>query len=113
MASNPTDTLDTVPRPAGAGLFGARPTTERRSKVGLDVLLTKAAVDFQNFNELSAERVARENLEALREAAGLDAIFIAKYCEERRSIDSIVSAVGMFSAFNPAVLSGEPLERLP
>jgi diguanylate cyclase (GGDEF)-like protein/PAS domain S-box-containing protein len=113
MASNPTDSMDTVPRPAGAGLFGTRTTPERRSKVGLDVLLTKAAVDFQNLTRLTADRVTRENLENLREAASLDAIFIARYCDERRSIDNVVSAVSMFSAFNPAVLSGEPLERLP
>jgi diguanylate cyclase (GGDEF)-like protein/PAS domain S-box-containing protein len=114
MASNPTDSMDTVPRPAGSGLFGSKTNTpERRVNVGFDVLLTKAAVDFQNLNELTAGRVLRENLEALREAGALDAIFIARFCSERRSIDSVVAAVSMFSAFNPAVLSGEPLERLP
>jgi diguanylate cyclase (GGDEF)-like protein/PAS domain S-box-containing protein len=113
MASNPTDTMDTVPRPAGADSFGARTTPEKKSKVGLDVLLTKAAVDFQNLNELTADRVTRENLENLREAAALDAIFIARFCSERHSIESVVSAVSLFSAFNPSVLSGEPLEQLP
>jgi diguanylate cyclase (GGDEF)-like protein/PAS domain S-box-containing protein len=114
MASHPTDSLDTVPRPAGSGLFASKTNTpERRAKVGLDVLLTKAAVDFQNFSELTADRVLRENLEALRESAALDAIFIARFCPARRSIDTVVAAVSMFSAFNPAVLSGEPLERLP
>lgn len=111
IASDSTDPMDTVPQPAGAGLFGAR--GERRSNVGLDVLLTKAAVEFQNLDQRTAERVSRENLESLREAAGLDAIFIAKYCSERRSIESVVAAISMFSAFNPAVLSGESLERLP
>jgi diguanylate cyclase (GGDEF)-like protein/PAS domain S-box-containing protein len=106
--------MDTVPRAAGAGLFGSKTNTpERRVKVGFDVLLTKAAVDLQNLNELTADRVLRENLEALRESASLDAIFIARFCPERRSIDNVVAAVSMFSAFNPAVLSGEPLERLP
>jgi diguanylate cyclase (GGDEF)-like protein/PAS domain S-box-containing protein len=112
MASNPTDTMDTVPRPAGGGLFGSR-STERRSKVGLDVLLTKAAVDLQNLTEFDVDRILRENLEGLREAAGLDAIFITEYCGERRSIERVVSAVSMFSSFHPEVLSGEPLERLP
>jgi diguanylate cyclase (GGDEF)-like protein/PAS domain S-box-containing protein len=111
MASNPNDSMDTVPRPAVAGLFGAR--TERRSKVGLDVLLTKAAVDFQNLDERTAERVSRENLESLREAMGLDAIFIARFCAERQTVESVVSAVSMFSAFNPAVLCGESLDRFP
>ncbi|HVF17966.1 MAG TPA: diguanylate cyclase, partial [Steroidobacteraceae bacterium] len=106
--------MDTVPRPATPALFGSRTNTpERKSKVGLDVLLTKAAVDFQNLNRLTADRVLRENLEALREAAVLDSIFIAQFCPERRSVDTVVAASSMFSAFNPAVLSGEPLERLP
>src|SRR5688500_652558 len=102
MASNPTDTMDTVPRPATPALFGSRTNTpERKSKVGLDVLLTKAAVDFQNLNKLTADRVLRENLEALREAAVLDSIFIAQFCPERRSVDTVVAASSMFSAFNP------------
>ena len=92
MASIHTDSMDTVPRPAGSGLFASKTNTpERRAKVGLDVLLTKAAVDFQNFNQQTADRVLRENLEALREAAMLDAIFIARYCPERRSIDNVAN----------------------
>jgi diguanylate cyclase (GGDEF)-like protein/PAS domain S-box-containing protein len=105
--------MDTVPRPAGSLFASKTNTPERRAKIGLDVLLTKAAVDFQNLNEQTADRVLRENLEALREAAALDAIFIARFCAERRSIESVVASASMFSAFNPAVLSGEPLERMP
>jgi diguanylate cyclase (GGDEF)-like protein/PAS domain S-box-containing protein len=111
MASNPNDSMDTLPRPAAAGLFGTR--TERRSKVGMDVLLTKAAVDFQNLNDRTADRVSRENLESLREAMGLDAIFIARFCAERRAVESVVGAVSMFSTFNPEVLCGESLDRFP
>jgi len=105
--------MDTASQPAGAELFTSRTAPERRSKIGLDVLLTKAAIDFQNLDELTAERVLRQNLEDLREAAGLDAIFVARFCAERRSIDSVIAAVDIFCAFNPAVLTGEPLERLP
>src|SRR5215510_11323732 len=104
MASNPTEPRDTVPRAAGSVLFGPKTNNPERRKIGLDVLLTKAAVDFQNLNEATADRVLRENLEALREATALDAIFIARFDAERRSIDTVVAAVSMFSAFNPAVL---------
>jgi diguanylate cyclase (GGDEF)-like protein/PAS domain S-box-containing protein len=112
MATNPSDPRDAISRPAAAGLFGTR-ASSRRGKVGLDVLLTKAAVDFQNCDASTSEQLLRENLENLREAAGLDAIFIARFCSERRSIESVISASSMFSAFNPDVLTGEPLERLP
>ena len=45
---------------------------QRRTKAGLDVLLTKAAIDFQNLASEHADALVRLNLEALREAAGLD-----------------------------------------
>src|SRR5690554_4834241 len=112
MASNPTDRMDTLPRPAGAARFGAR-STARRSKVGLDVLLVKAAVDFQNLAHPPSEAAVRENLESLRDAAGLDSIFIATYCPKGRSIESVIAATSLLSPFNPAVLIGEPLERMP
>ena len=76
-------------------------------------MLTKAAVDFQNCEAATPEHLLRENLENLREAAGLDAIFIARFCNERRSIESVISSASMFTAFNPAVLTGESLERVP
>ena len=44
----------------------------RRSKAGLDVLLTKAAIDFQNLSSEHADALVRLNLEALREAAAAE-----------------------------------------
>ena len=48
MAIDPTKAVEPIPMAVGSTLFVTRPPAGRRSKVGLDVLLTKAAVDFQN-----------------------------------------------------------------
>jgi diguanylate cyclase (GGDEF)-like protein/PAS domain S-box-containing protein len=87
--------------------------SRRKAKGGLDVLLTKASIDFQNLSLDSADPLLKENLEALREAAGLDTVLLGTFNEERTSIESLVAATSLFATFNPEVLQGEPLERLP
>ncbi len=53
------------------------------------------------------------NLEALREAAGLDALLIATFDPAQTVIEHVVGVTGLFATFNPETLHGEPLERLP
>ena len=84
-----------------------------RGGVGLDVLLTKVSVDFQNLPRENADACVVRNLEALREAAGLDAMFIALYDRDRRAIESVSGATSLYTAFNPEVLRGDLLESLP
>ena len=84
-----------------------------RGSVGLDVLLTKVSVDFQNLPRDNTDACVVRNLEALREAAGLDAMFIALYDRDRRVIESVSGATSLYTAFNPEVLRGDPLESLP
>ncbi len=112
MASNPTEHSSTPSAPAGDTLFSAR-TSRRKAKGGLDVLLTKASIDFQNLTRETADPVLRENLEALREAAALDTVLLGTFDEERTCIQSLVAATSLFATFNPEVLQGEPLDRLP
>ncbi len=94
-------------------LFPSQSGQARRSKAGLDVLLTKAAIDFQNLSSEHADALVRLNLEALREAAGLDALLIASFDASRTAIEHVVGVAGLFATFNPETLRGEPLERLP
>ncbi|MEQ1579427.1 MAG: EAL domain-containing protein [Steroidobacteraceae bacterium] len=84
-----------------------------RGSVGLDVLLTKVSVDFQNLPRDDTDACVVRNLEALREAAGLDAMFIALYDRDRRVIESVSGATSLYTAFNPEVLRGDSLESLP
>jgi diguanylate cyclase (GGDEF)-like protein/PAS domain S-box-containing protein len=88
-------------------------TQSRRSKAGLDVLLTKAAIDFQNLANVHADALLRLNLEALREAAGLDALLIATFDAEHSAIEHVIGVTGLFATFNPDTRRGEQLERFP
>ena len=76
-------------------------------------MLTKASIDFQNLTAERDDPLLKQNLEALREAAGLDAVVIATFDEAHTSIEHVVAASGLFATFNPIVFHGEPLERLP
>ena len=113
MASNPTEHVTPNAAPSGDTLFVARAATRRKAKAGFDVLLTKASIDFQNLTRANADPVLKENLEALREAAGLDTVLLGAFDEERTCIESLIAATSLFATFNPEVLQGEPLERLP
>ncbi|MET0985731.1 MAG: PAS domain S-box protein, partial [Steroidobacteraceae bacterium] len=84
----------------------------RASNVGFDVLTTKAAVEFQTLANENDPSI-KQNLEALREAAGLDAVFIALFDAQRTSIERVLAVGQLFAPFNPDVLHGERLEQLP
>src|SRR6185312_11225424 len=84
-----------------------------RPVLGLDVTCTKIAVDFQSMSEEGADACIRQNLDALREATGTDATFIALIDESQAYIESLTVSKGMFAQCRPEVLKGEPLEALP
>src|SRR4030095_5522432 len=83
-------------------LFPSHTGQARRSKAGLDVLLTKAAIDFQNLWNQRRAALVRLNLEALREAAGLDALLIASFDAAHTVIEHVVGVTGLLCTFNPA-----------
>jgi diguanylate cyclase (GGDEF)-like protein/PAS domain S-box-containing protein len=85
---------------------GGKPT------VGLDVLVTKVAVDFQALDSEGSSCIKR-NLDALREATGVDAVCIALFDAESKVVERVASATGVFTPFDPQVLKGESLEQLP
>jgi diguanylate cyclase (GGDEF)-like protein/PAS domain S-box-containing protein len=84
-----------------------------RATVGLDVLVTKVAVDFQALSSEAGDTSVKRNLEALRDAADVDAICIALLDPERRIVDRVASATGMLAPFDPQVLKGESFDQLP
>ena len=99
--------------PSAEALFPSHTGQARRPKAGLDVLLTKAAIDFQNLANEHADALLRLNLEALREAAGLDALLIATFDAGHTAIEHVTGVTGLFATFNPETLRGEQLERFP
>jgi diguanylate cyclase (GGDEF)-like protein/PAS domain S-box-containing protein len=85
-----------------------------RPSVGLDVLVTKVALDFLSLTSEAGDSCIKRNLDALREASQVDAICIALFDAERRTIERVASATGLLAPFEPQVLKGDVLaDRLP
>src|SRR5512134_1712522 len=103
-SQEPTDFLSTQ-FVFGAG--GSRPS------VGLDVLVTKVAVDFVSLTSEAGDDCVKRNLEALREATGVDSICIGLLDAERQTVERVASATGLLAPFDPQVFKGEAVERLP
>ncbi len=84
-----------------------------RPAVGLDVLVTKVAVDFLGLTSEAGDSCIKRNLDALRDITGVDAICIALFDNERRVIERVASATGLLAPFEPQVLKGDSFDRLP
>ena len=89
------------------GIGGGRP------RVGLDVLATKVAVDFQGLTSEGGDGCIKRNLDALREAIDVDAIGIALFDTEMTHVERIASASSLLAPFDPQVMKGDELERIP
>ncbi len=81
--------------------------------VGLDVLATKVAVDFQGLTSEGGDNCVKRNLDALRDATDVDAICIALFDASAQHVDQVASATSLFAPFDPQVLKGESLKQLP
>lgn len=84
-----------------------------RTTGGLDVGLTKVAVDFQNLDETDAVALVSAAVETIREGTGTDAVCVALLDAEGQGIQRVISSRATFSAINPDVLQEEPLSDWP
>ncbi len=84
-----------------------------RPSVGLDVLVTKVAVDFVGLTSEAGDNCVKRNLDALREATGVDALCIALLDGERKLIERVAASTGLVTPFDPQVMKGDAVERLP
>jgi diguanylate cyclase (GGDEF)-like protein/PAS domain S-box-containing protein len=84
-----------------------------RPVVGLDVLCTKIAVDFQSMTAATAPAIIGANLELLREATHTDAAFHIQIEAESGQFNEIQVARGMLATGNPEQLRGQSLDTLP
>jgi diguanylate cyclase (GGDEF)-like protein/PAS domain S-box-containing protein len=91
-------------------VFGA---AGNRPSVGLDVLVTKVAIDFVGLTSEAGDNCVKRNLEALREATGVDAICIGLLDAERKLVERVASATSLLAPFDPQVFKGEAVDRLP
>ena len=86
---------------------GVRPT------VGLDVICTKIAVDFQTMTAQTAMERIVANLELLRDATRTDTAFHVSLDTEGTSFVHVQAARGMLATGNPEQLRGQTLDVLP
>jgi diguanylate cyclase (GGDEF)-like protein/PAS domain S-box-containing protein len=84
-----------------------------RPAVGLDVICTKIAVDFQTMTALTALDTLIVNLELLRESTRVDAAFHITLDAESGLIGDVQVARGMLATGNPEQLRGQSLDELP
>ncbi|HUA89533.1 MAG TPA: PAS domain-containing protein, partial [Steroidobacteraceae bacterium] len=80
--------------------------------LGIDVVCTKIAVDFQNMRSGSVEECLRRNLELLRSASGVDCVFLAPISEEL-TFTEVQCARSAFAQCRPEALAGNSLEQFP
>jgi len=84
-----------------------------RPAVGLDVICTKIAVDFQSMTAATAAECVFANLELLREATRADAAFRISLDADVLSFADVQVARGMLATGNPEQLRGQSLDAMP
>jgi diguanylate cyclase (GGDEF)-like protein/PAS domain S-box-containing protein len=113
MALAPNDprhvdlTASDILSPSAWGKRGNRPA------VGLDVICTKIAVDFQNMTASTAEACITTNLELLREATLADTAFHIRFDPEVKAVEDVQVARAMLSTGNAEQLRHQSLEDFP
>src|ERR1700730_15064223 len=80
--------------------------------LGIDVVCTKIAVDFQNLTRESVDYCVRRNLELLRGATGSDCAFLAPLNPEDSTIAEVRLARSAFAQGRPEGLTGLGLESV-
>jgi diguanylate cyclase (GGDEF)-like protein/PAS domain S-box-containing protein len=84
-----------------------------RPAIGLDVICTKIAVDFQSMTEATAANCIATNLELLRETTRADTAFHASLDAELGTFAEVLVARGMLATGNPEQLGGQSFDALP
>src|SRR6266481_5972840 len=78
-----------------------------RPAVGLDVICTKIAVDFQSMTAVTAAGCVFANLELLREATRADTAFHINLDVEVQTFADVQVARGLLATGNPEQLRGQ------
>jgi len=81
--------------------------------IGLDVICTKIAVDFQGMTALTATDCIIANLELLREATRTDTAFHIVLHTDAEHFADVQAARGMLTTGNPEQLRGQNMASLP
>jgi diguanylate cyclase (GGDEF)-like protein/PAS domain S-box-containing protein len=84
-----------------------------RPAVGLDVICTKIAVDFQTMTAATAAACIYANLELLRDATRTDTAFHMSFDTETLTFADVQVARGLLATGNPEQLRGQSFDVLP
>jgi len=84
-----------------------------RTAGGLDIALTKVAVDFQNLDEIDAAALVGAGAETLRTGTGCDAVAVVLMDPTGARVQRVFAARDAFTAINPETLQGEALAAWP
>ncbi len=84
-----------------------------RTAGGLDIALTKIAVDFQNLDTPDPGELLTAGIETIRDGTGCDAVCIGLLDAAGEEIQRIFAARDTFSAINPEILQGQALSDWP
>jgi diguanylate cyclase (GGDEF)-like protein/PAS domain S-box-containing protein len=112
MSARPEDRVvrsDETPPGDRAGSL----SVARSASPGLELICTKVAVDLQSVTGATAAERIPTGLQALTDAWGADSMFVALVDERAAVFDTVYAARSTFSACNPEVLKGRPLDEFP
>lgn len=84
-----------------------------RTAGGLDVVYTKLAVDLQNLASEDDPAIPARALDVLREDSCCDAVCIALFDADARTVARVQSARSTFTVCNPDTLTGLSLDDMP
>ena len=107
QAKSPDFTATDILSPAYWSTRAGRPAP------GIDVVCTKIAVDLQNLPATSDDAVLRSSLESLREAAHVDAAFIAHLDETGSQFGQVLIAREARAVCRPDALHGAQVDDFP
>jgi diguanylate cyclase (GGDEF)-like protein/PAS domain S-box-containing protein len=107
--------LSDKPEFSASDILSADAWTGRAPKpvLGIDVVCTKIAVDFQNMRRDTLSDCLRRNLELLRDATASDCAFLAELKPDEPVFAEVQVARGAFAQCQPERLVGASLETLP
>lgn len=84
-----------------------------RTAGGLDIALTKIAVDFQNLETADPAILIGEGVAATLKGTGCDAVCVALLDAAGECVQRVIAARDTFTAINPEVLQGELISGWP
>jgi diguanylate cyclase (GGDEF)-like protein/PAS domain S-box-containing protein len=96
-----------------ASLRQPRAIAQGLTGVGLDLVCTQVAVDFQSLRFETYEERLKSGLQLLTDTSGVEAMFVALLDASGETLEAVYAGRSSFSVCNPEVLQGRRLSEFP